>query len=562
MVTVILQAVRPIPQSKLTACSAGLRLAVAAASRSRARAEPALGGAKGCPRYSGRDARDRAPGRRFRHRQGSVVWMAAGVLALLWAALPVQAQQEEGKVTLEPSEQVFCVMAALNAGGYDAGLGQATGDDTRDEARKFLEQSPAPAAKGLASFYSEHRVEGDPGANLGQYISLALLLGPPPDFKLTVPQADLPPDAKAVSGLLPILKTFYVQAKLHELWSTLQGRYQAAQLRYSPLVRQAILMTDAYFRFPVGQYLGRTYRIDLDLLGPPDQEQARIYGMDYYLVVTASRQPKIDEIRHQYLHFLLDPLAAQYAEEINAKARLRGIAFRAPALESSFKGDFPLLVTECLIRAAELRLDKRPPAEAEKRLVEMTASGLILVRYFYESLTTFEKQEASMTIFYKQMVQRIDPLAEERRLAKVTFTPAPTPAAQAPAPAAKTQEERSLDDADNLFYQGKYNEAKLAYQAALEKDPKSERALFGMAIVASNMRKPDLAEEYFQKTLEAARDLRLVTWSHIYLGRLDDLRGKRNDALAQYRAASLTAAAFPMALRAVQTGQAQQFGSK
>jgi len=486
-----------------------------------------------------------------------------GVLAVMLPGLAAHAQQQEGNVILEPSEQVFCVMAALNAGGYDAGLGLPTADDTREEVRKYLDQLPAPVAKSLGNFYSEHRVEGDPGADLGQYLSLALLMGPPPDFKLTVPQTDLPPDAKAVSGLVPLLKTFYGQAKLHELWSRLQGRYQAAELRYSPAVRQAILMTDVYFRFPVGQYLGRTYRIDLDLLGAPDQAQARIYGMDYYLVITASRQPAIDDIRHQYLHFLLDPLAAQYAEEINEKARLRGTAYRAPALASSFKGDFPLLVTECLIRAAELRLDKRPPAEAEKRLAEMTASGLILVRYFYESLMVFEKQDASMTVFYKQMIQRINPLEEERRLAKVTFVPAPTPPAQAPAPAAKTAEERSLDEADNLFYRGRYSEAKLAYQAVLEKvDPKSERALFGLAIVASNMRKPDLATEYFQKTLETARDLRLVTWSHIYLGRLDDLRGKRNDALAQYRAASLTAAAYPMALRAVQAGEAQQFGSK
>jgi len=490
-------------------------------------------------------------------------WRSACALLLLLAGLPARAQQQEGNVILQPSEQVFCVMAALNAGGYDAGLGLAKADDTREEARKHLDQLPAQVTKSLRGFFSEHRVEGDPGADLGQYISLALLMGPPPDFKLTVPQTDLPPDAKAVSGLVPLLKTLYAEAKLHDLWSGLQPRYQAAQLRYSPAVRQAILMTDVYFRFPVGQYLGRTYRIDLDLLGAPDQAQARIYGMDYYLVITASKQPILDEIRHQYLHFLLDPLAAQYADDINEKARLRGIAYRAPALASSFKGDFPLLVTECLIRAAELRLDSRPPTEAEKRLAEMTASGLILVRYFYESLMVFERQEASMTVFYKQMIQKINPLEEERRLAKVTFTPAPTPPAQAPPPAAKTEEDRSLDEADNLFYRGRYSEAKLAYQAVLEKvDPKSERALFGLAIVASNLRKPDLAEEYFQKTLETARDLRLVTWSHIYLGRLDDLRGKRNDALAQYRAASLTAAAYPMALRAVQAGEAHQFGSK
>jgi hypothetical protein len=111
------------------------------------------------------------------------------------------AQQQEGNVILESSEQVFCVMAALNASGYDAGLGSSTGDDTRQEARKYLDKFHAPVAKRLENFYSEHRVEGDPGAGLGQYVSLALLLGPPPDFKLAVPQTDLPPDAKAVSGL-------------------------------------------------------------------------------------------------------------------------------------------------------------------------------------------------------------------------------------------------------------------------------------------------------------------------------------------------------------------------
>jgi tetratricopeptide (TPR) repeat protein len=343
----------------------------------------------------------------------------------------------------------------------------------------------------------------------------------------------------------------------------MQARYQAAELRYAAAVRQSILMTDVYFRLPAGGYLGRTYRIDLDLLGAPEQEQARIYGMDYYLVITASRRLKIDEIRYQYLHFVLDPLAARYALEINEKAWLRGIAYRAPALASSFKEDFPLLITQCLIRAAELRLDKRPQAEAEKSLQEMTASGLILVRYFYESLAVFEKQESSMTVFYKQMIHDINPLIENQRLAKVTFAPAPTPPVQAAVPAARTEGERLLDKGDNLFYQGRYNDAKLAYQEVLEKtDPKNERALFGMAVVASNMRKPDLAEEYFQKTLETARDLRLVTWSHIYLGRLCDLRGKRKDALAQYRAASLTAAAYPMAWRAVQAGEAQQFGSK
>src|SRR5208337_5516808 len=102
--------------------------------------------------------------------------------------------------------------------------------------------------------------------------------------------------------------------------------------------------------------------------------------------------------------------------------------------------------------------------EAEKSLQEMTASGLILVRYFYESLAAFEKQEASMSVFYEPMIQGIHPVEEERRLAKVTFAPAPAPPVQAVAPAAKTEEERLLDQGDNFFYKGRYSDAKLAYQ--------------------------------------------------------------------------------------------------
>ena len=52
------------------------------------------------------------------------------------------------------------------------------------------------------------------------------------------------------------------------------------------------------------------------------------------------------------------------------------------------------------------------------------------------------------------------------------------------------------------------------------------------------------------------------TWGQIYLGCLDDISGEREKALAEYRAASLTAGSYPEALRAVQSGLSKPFGSK
>src|SRR5262249_16899944 len=154
---------------------------------------------------------------------------------------------------------------------------------------------------------------------------------------------------------------------------------------------------------------------------------------------------------------------------------------------------------------------------------ELTAGGLILVPYFYDALGEYQEQESSMNVYYRSMILGIDPRAEAKRLQSVRFTPLSQTSANHPAPGI-SEEDRKLDEGDNLIYQARYAEAKAVFGTVLEKiDPHSARALYGLAIVASNLRKPDTAEDYFKRTLGLARDLRIVTWSHIYLGRLYDL---------------------------------------
>ncbi len=467
---------------------------------------------------------------------------------------------QQGKVVLQSSEQLFSVLAALNASGYDTGIGVNTGDRTRQGVRAALAKEQIPILPQIEKFYAAHRIAGHPGADLGQFISLALFLGPPPDFKFTVDPKDLPPDAKAVAGLVPLLKVFYKQADLVDLWARAHINYQSRIQQYSPVVRRTLEFTDAYLRFPAGAYLGRTYTIDVDLLGAPNQVQARIYGSHYYLVLTPSSKLMINDIRYQYLHFLLDPLAVKYAQEIHRDDSLAVIARKAPALRNDYKQDFSLLLTQCLIRAAELRLDHVPEFQAEQRVKQMTRSGLILVPYFYSALKVFEKQDASMGEYYPKIIEGIKPGQEKVRLATVKFTQPQQPKA-APGPQLSALQQL-LDEGDNAIYSGKYDAARATFQKVLQTHPHNGRALFGLAVVASNTRKPDVARKYFKQTLANTRDLRLVTWSHIYLGRINDLSGERNKALAQYRAASLTAGSFPEALRAVQSGLKVPYGAE
>jgi tetratricopeptide (TPR) repeat protein len=479
---------------------------------------------------------------------------------LLFAPFPAFTQEQNGNVILQSSEQLFDVLAALEASGYNTGADIDTGDNTRNEVRAYLARQNIPVRTEISKFYTDHVIPDNPGQDLGQYVSLALLLDAPPDFKLTLRMRDLPPDARAVVGLVPLVKTFYRQADLADLWARLAPRYERARSRYRDEVRHDIELSDGYLRFPSGSYLGRTYTIDIALLGAPEQVQARIYRDSYYLVLTPSRTFKLDKIRYQYLHFLLDPLAVKFASDIEQKAELQGIARTAPALGDDYKNDFSLFVTECLIRAVELRMDK--PKDAEKQVKHDLAEGLILTPYFYTRLADYEQQQVGMSIFYKDMVDGIPVRKIEQELADYKFAPPEQPKT-VKRTVVLSQRDQLLQQGDNLIYQGQYLQAEADFRQVLQKfDPKSAEALYGMAVAAANTRKPDIAEKYFKQTLAVARNIRIVTWSHIYLGRIYDLESRRSEALEQYREASVTAANFPDALRAVQAGLRLPYGVK
>jgi tetratricopeptide (TPR) repeat protein len=63
------------------------------------------------------------------------------------------------------------------------------------------------------------------------------------------------------------------------------------------------------------------------------------------------------------------------------------------------------------------------------------------------------------------------------------------------------------------------------------------RAHFIMARVDLLTGHPDAAIDDFQKTLAMSKEQRLLSWSHIYLGRMLDLECKRDEALAEYKEA-------------------------
>ena len=276
--------------------------------------------------------------------------------------------QNRPQVSLETSETLFTVLAAINTCGYDQELNASDPLRTqiRSEVAKAV-QSTAGAQDVIApmcGFYRQHQAP-EAARDLSQYVSLALYLEEPPTFTPKVKQTDLPPDAAVLADIVPMMQAFYQKIGLHAIWERHRARYtELTEMYHDPLAKMTF-DTEIYLKLPSSGYLGRQFTVYLDAMGAPSQTNARNYGSDYYVVIspTSSTTIKMQQIRHTYLHYLLDPLAMKNGSLFKRLEPLLEDVKMAP-MDEAFKSNISLLVTECLVRAIEERLAKIPETDA------------------------------------------------------------------------------------------------------------------------------------------------------------------------------------------------------
>jgi len=449
--------------------------------------------------------------------------------------------QQTPKVELQISESVFSVITAINACGYNDGLNGSL--PVREQVRKAvasaIQQSPAAAsaAREMCAFYKEHQ-PSDPNRDLSQYVSLALSLNGPPEFKPRGKEADLPPDTNYVLGFVPLLAHFYTETHLHDAWTRVQPVYAGLVDTYNEPLSKMILQTDLYLKNPISGYLGRRFVIYLEPMAGPGQVNARDYGDDYFLVESPTGdQLRMDQIRHTYLHFTLDPLVLKRAVAMKRLSPLLRTVQTAP-LEESFKTDITLLVTESLIRAIEARLEpggKDADAKREQTVEDDMSEGYILTRYFYDALVKFEQEPTGLKDAFGDFLYFLDEGKEEKRARDIKFGTK----TQAEVVKGKVRlQEDPLDVAEWRIGQNDYDgAAKLAREIADKKNEDSPRAYLILGRIATLQKDKDEAIKDFEEALRTAKDPRLIAWSHIYLGRIYDVDQERDMAVKHYEAA-------------------------
>lgn len=510
--------------------------------------------------------------------------------AVVCLALAVSALAQQ-PATTDSSHTLFAVMAAVNAAGYDADLNSPHNHPVRAAVRREIAAANVPSLTALRTFYAAHR-NPNTARDLGQWISFALLIGEPPEFKFRVREGDLPPEVAALKEFRPLVAAFYKEASLDKLWAKYESEYDRELQRYDDGLARVMLEVNGYLRLPTSGFLGRNFTVHVDLLGAPRQVNARSFGPDYFVVASAAPEPQIDEIRHGYLHYVLDAMTGKYNALVRSKNILHAFADEAHALDPVLRKDFRLLLTESLIRAAELRMSRGSPIAKQQRLRDMMIEGHFLTPYFFEALEKFEKQEAGMRIYLPEMIEKIDVGDEQKRLAKVTFrtpsmvtggggahvvslapveTPAPavsaTTAAGAAASSSPTaaggttisagtsEEERLIAQGEDALARKDFAEARRVFELAADrKGALQAQAVYGLALVATQERRPELAKTYFQQTLELSKDQRLVAWAHIYLGRIFDMEQNRDLAIKHYEQALAAGNSEPATRMAAERG--------
>jgi len=482
------------------------------------------------------------------------------ILALVLAASGWA--QNRPQVSLGTSETLFTVLTAINTCGYDQELNSSDPlrAQIRSEIAKAVENTVGAqdVIAPMCGFYRQHQAADD-SRDLSQYVSLALYLEEPPTFTPKVKQAELPPDAAPLADIVPLMQAFYQKIGLHAIWERHRARYTELMDVYHDPLAKMTFDTEIYLKMPSDGYLGRQFTVYLDAMGAPGQTNARNYAADYYVVISPSSGTaiKLQQIRHTYLHYVLDPLAMKNGGSFKRLGPLLDDVKMAP-MDEAFKSNISLLVTECLIRAIEQRLSKIPEVERAQAIDQADKEGYVLTRYFYDAMVKFEKDPAGMRNAYADMVNSIDVGKEMKRASLIQFSGEASPELLH---LAGRRNEHLLLNAERRLAAGDPETAqKLAQQALDEQQEDAGRALFILAEIATANRDMEGARTYFERALQTAREPNVIAWSHIYLGRIFDLKEDRFAALDQYRAAlNAAGGTLPEAKLAAQRGLDQPY---
>ena len=442
------------------------------------------------------------------------------------------AQLIEGLVNIrfQADPRVFAVMAAINAGGFDIDAGSLEQNPVRRLAREHLSRVSPELLTRIQNFYQARNVELDDVKQQSKYISLALVLQGPPEFKLEVKSNRLPPDVHDLVGFELLVKELWEQGALQSLWEKVLPYYAQEVESYRSLIRRMILDSLRYMRTDARVALDREVIFIPDLLNAYGIVNARNVDPVYILVSGPSRTNRrpTAAVRHEYLHFMIDPLIVKYSGSLPPREPFLKMVRRLPNRLARYENDLPLMVSESLIQVLELRLDRLEDAPKTHAIIEGYEKGLILAPYFDEGLKKFEARQESFQEFAPELIHGIEFENEKGRAETIRQlkTERPPAVAAVPRPESSNDLRSQLSRGNQLLLERQFSQAKEVLEQVLKEDANNPSAMFGLAQISAQEQDFGRALDLYGRTAnQSGAEPWIRAWSLVRRGNIYHFQG-------------------------------------
>jgi tetratricopeptide (TPR) repeat protein len=466
-------------------------------------------------------------------------------LAFLPALAPSQPVEGLVHIRFVPDVRVFAVMSAINAAGFDLDAADLSGAPVRSLVRQRMQDIDADLLARLRTFYQSKGDPGDPVNNQGSYISLALLLSGPPRFQLAIRADEIPAEAKAVIGFESLVAEIWQKGSLEQLWAEVRPAYLEEIDAYRPLIRDMIVQALGYARTGARISLDRMVNFIPDPLGGYGTVNARNVGETYIVVVGPSRTrtSSMRAIRHEYLHFLVDPLLQKYSGYLPDQEPFMNRVKEQPGASALFRENFNFMVTESLIEMLEARITAQPGQSSAGEVIDAYQRGLILAPYFNEEFIKFEGRTETLQEFMPDLVSGISWDKEKARDMSMVRVPDAAHSGneekQSPVhaeDARRAEIHNLLTEANRHLQAREFDQAKELLEKVLKLDGRNPNALFGLAQVAAQNQRLDQAMDLYARAADSAdsAEVWIAAWSHVHRGNIFRFQGNLEPARREW----------------------------
>jgi tetratricopeptide (TPR) repeat protein len=281
-----------------------------------------------------------------------------------------------------------------------------------------------------------------------------------------------------------------------------------------------------------------------DLLNGYGVMNARNIGHEYLMVVgPAKSDPKpMRSVRHEYLHFLIDPLVAKYVGYLPEAEPFLERVRQLPKSLDRYQNNFYVMMTESFLQIVELRLDAPAPETRTPLIIGLYNQGLILAPYFDEVLANFEQDKSPLTEVFRILIEGIQWEVESKRAAAMDQLESRHAAEVAGQESAEQEKGRSaavlrnlLSAANSALLARQFDEARELLERALAMDKNNASALFGLAQVAAQNQDLDGALDlYARAAANAGTEAWIAAWSLVHRGNIYQHREEIESARAEW----------------------------